>query len=390
MKIKKIKLLKALALTGAFGIVATVPVIVSSCSSTSDNNNGNGNNNNGGGSDGNTQSEKITPELNDKVSLAGSLKDIYDSTGTKKSNELIAEEIKNNIKDVFKNGEKLAAETDLKITVDGGFPEKLTNWTDLPYVDNTDDASKKDPNKSWSAITDLNPVLYSTKSNQINIKSLDDLKTELQKTDVLKNALKDAGVSTAETSTAFEIKNQPALTNDDLVHVNVIETKSDKSTVQHDLQIPTSDINLVVSNLSVKVEGKNIESTDTTKTTTEFNFNIGIDSTQHYDQGSAKSAATTEGDVDVNKVLKDLNLATDDKGALNNEALIKALGIYNVTFSSPSIKKATVTARAATATSYEITLKATPNKEGNNTYVWDDGTTEAKDITFPVTIDIGS
>ncbi|RXY96057.1 hypothetical protein D8X55_04840, partial [Malacoplasma penetrans] len=374
----------------AFGIVATVPVIVSSCSSTSDNNNGNGNNNNGGGSDGNTQSEKITPELNDKVSLAGSLKDIYDSTGTKKSNELIAEEIKNNIKDVFKNGEKLAAETDLKITVDGGFPEKLTNWTDLPYVDNTDDASKKDPNKSWSAITDLNPVLYSTKSNQINIKSLDDLKTELQKTDVLKNALKDAGVSTAETSTAFEIKNQPALTNDDLVHVNVIETKSDKSTVQHDLQIPTSDINLVVSNLSVKVEGKNIESTDTTKTTTEFNFNIGIDSTQHYDQGSAKSAATTEGDVDVNKVLKDLNLATDDKGALNNEALIKALGIYNVTFSSPSIKKATVTARAATATSYEITLKATPNKEGNNTYVWDDGTTEAKDITFPVTIDIGS
>ncbi|BAC44456.1 P35 lipoprotein homolog [Malacoplasma penetrans HF-2] len=388
MKIKKIKLLKALALTGAFGIVATVPVIVSACSSTN-----NGGNNQGGGSGGTTQTEKITPELNEKVSLGGSLKDIYDSTGTKKTNELIAEEIKANINSVFKNGEKLAAESDLKITVNGNFPETLSNWKDLPYLDSSETADNATADKSWSATASLNKVLYPTTSKQIDIKSLDDLYTKLDEA-TIKAALKEGGVTTTETSKSFTIKNRPGLTNDDLIHVNVEETKSDDTKVQHDLQIPTSDINLVVSDLTVKVEGQNIETTENTKTTTEFDFNIGIDTTTHYNQGSETSTAQTEDAVKVEQVLKDLKLATADGNntKLDNEALIKALGVYTVTFSLDDAKvtKDSVQSRAPVDTKYTVTLKATPNKDSNNTYVWDDGTSDAKDITFPVTIKIGS
>ncbi|WP_267872567.1 P35 family lipoprotein [Malacoplasma penetrans] len=369
-------------------MVATVPVIVSACSSTN-----NGGNNQGGGSGGTTQTEKITPELNEKVSLGGSLKDIYDSTGTKKTNELIAEEIKANINSVFKNGEKLAAESDLKITVNGNFPETLSNWKDLPYLDSSETADNATADKSWSATASLNKVLYPTTSKQIDIKSLDDLYTKLDEA-TIKAALKEGGVTTTETSKSFTIKNRPGLTNDDLIHVNVEETKSDDTKVQHDLQIPTSDINLVVSDLTVKVEGQNIETTENTKTTTEFDFNIGIDTTTHYNQGSETSTAQTEDAVKVEQVLKDLKLATADGNntKLDNEALIKALGVYNVTFSldDAKITKDSVQSRAPVDTKYTVTLKATPNKDSNNTYVWDDGTSDAKDITFPVTIKIGS
>ncbi|WP_267872566.1 P35 family lipoprotein [Malacoplasma penetrans] len=381
--------MKALAITGAFGIVATVPVIVSSCSSTSDNNTG-GDTNQGGGTGGDTQSEKITPELNDKVSLSGSLKDIYDSTGATKTNELLAKEIKDNINTVFKNGEKLEAETDLKITVNGNFPETLSNWKDLPYIDSTE-ASNPTPAKSWSATTNLQTVVYATSSEQINIKSLDDLHTQLSVEKTLKDILKAAGVTNTDTST-YEIKNRPGLTNDDLIHVNVGGTANDtnKTKTIYDLQIPTSDINLVVSDLSVKVEGKNIETTDSTKTTTELDFNIGIDSTTHYNQTIDVTEAD-EKNVEVNKVLETLKFVKTDK-TIDNEALIKELGVYNVTFSldGASIAKKETTARAATPTEYVVTLKATPNKNDKNTYVWDDGTSGTKDITFPVTIKIGS
>ncbi|BAC44457.1 hypothetical protein D8X55_04975 [Malacoplasma penetrans] len=382
MKIKKIKLLKALAMTGAFGIVATVPVIVSSCSSTSDNNTGGENNN--------QQTQKVTPVLKDSVSLSGSLSKIYDTTtgeNRKTTNDLITEDIKENPENYFTNGSESAVKEAVKnatVTVEGNFTTAGSEspWKELPYLDSSETSENATAAKSWKATTGLQEVTYATNSDQIEIKSLDDLHTKLSVEQTLKDAMKGAGVADTDTTT-FTIKNRAGFTNGDLIHVNVEGDKSGTKT-QYDLQIPTSDINLSVTDLTIKVEGTNIETSQ--KTTTNYDFNIGIEPETHYDQGSTTVTAANDAAVTVNKVLQDLSLATDANGTLNNEALIKALGVYNVNFSNPTIApKEGATTRAEKT--YTITLDAKPQSEK---YVWSDGSDSntTKKVTFDVKVDV--
>ncbi|BAC44439.1 hypothetical protein D8X55_03805 [Malacoplasma penetrans] len=393
MKIKKIKLLKALALTGAFGIVATVPIIVSSCSSTGDNNGGSGDNNNGnqGGQDG-QQTEKVTPELKSEVSLSGSLDKIYDSStkDRKTTNQLIADDVKAHPENYFTNGDKTEVKETIKnatVTVDGKFTTEETEspWKDVAYLDESSDANKTDANKSWSATKDLKPVLFPTTSDQIDIKSLDDLHSKLNEAK-LKEVFTNAKIANAD-KTTFTVKNKLGFTNSDLIHVNVEGDNSGTKT-QYDLQIPTSDINLSVSDLSIKVEGTNIEAQE--KTSTKFDFNIGIDSKENFNQGSTEIAYNTKDLVKVDEVLEKLGFAKKNGSSteLDNDAIIKGLGIYNVNFSGQEIKEKTVTTREQKDTTYTVSLKAKPT---SNKYVWaDDSTSDEKTISFDVTIKIGT
>ncbi|BAC44534.1 hypothetical protein D8X55_04530 [Malacoplasma penetrans] len=379
MKIKKIKLLKALALTGAFGIVATVPVIVSSCSSTSENNNGNGN----GGAD---QTQKVTPVLKDDVSLEGALNKIYDTSTTdrKNTNTLIADDIKANPENYFTNGAELKnVISDATVTVDGKFSN--ASWASGLSYDATTGNWKDDT--TTVTIQDSNKLVYASSSKQINITSLDGLKTELEKTDVLKNALEAAGATTIASGTTLTVENKLGFTNDDLIHINVKATPTSGAETNYDLQIPTSDINLSVTDLSVTVTGNNIEAA--TKTTTNFTYNIGIDSEVHFNQGANLTAASEDDAKDVNKVLEQLKYGstTGSTFSLDNNAIIKGLGIYNVNFSNPSIQEKTVSSRATSEKTYTITLDAKPQ---SSEYVWADGSdvNTAKKISFDVKIDV--
>ncbi|BAC44533.1 P35 lipoprotein homolog fragment [Malacoplasma penetrans HF-2] len=128
--------MKALALTGAFGIIATVPVIVSSCSSTSENNGGSGNggtgdNQGGGGSGGGTtDTQKVTPKLKSSINLVGALKDIYNPASGKTTKDLLAQEIKNNPSLAFEDSEKLNGKN-FDVSVEATFSR--SSWTDKTY-----------------------------------------------------------------------------------------------------------------------------------------------------------------------------------------------------------------------------------------------------------------
>ncbi|BAC44444.1 P35 lipoprotein homolog fragment [Malacoplasma penetrans HF-2] len=174
MKIKKIKLLKALAMTGAFGIIATVPVIVSSCSSTSDNNGGNGDTNQGG-----EQSQTIIPQIKSSVTLSGALTDIYNPTDISKTNSLIADEIKNNLADVFDNGSDLTNVSDLEVSVTHTFP--ASTWTGLSFDSTSGNWKAEGSSGNDVTIDNANKLVYSSES-QLNISSLSDLKTQLDDT----------------------------------------------------------------------------------------------------------------------------------------------------------------------------------------------------------------
>ncbi|RXY96026.1 hypothetical protein D8X55_04920 [Malacoplasma penetrans] len=381
-------------MTGAFGIVATVPVIVSACSSTSDNNTGgNGGTDQGGGS---TQTEKVTPTLKDEVDLSGSLSKIFDTTSEasnrKTTATLISDDIKENPENYFTNGndEKVKeAVKNANVTVNGNFSN--SEWTKEGLLPFGEDGNWKDSTTTVT-IEAANKLVYATSLDQINISSLNDLKTQLTKDNGLKNILEKSGASTIVEGTTLSIENRLGFTGGDLLHVNVKAKPTTGNETNYDLQIPVSDINLSVPSLSIEVTGDNIEASN--KTTTKYDFNIGIDPVvNNYNQGS-KPTAATDSDVKVNQVLQDLKFGTIDtqdntKINLDNEALIKALGIYNVTFSAEgaSINKKSTTTRA-TDTVFTVTLKATPT--ANKNYVWaDNGNSEERDITFDVTLSIG-
>ncbi|RXY95942.1 hypothetical protein D8X55_05075, partial [Malacoplasma penetrans] len=364
--------------------------IVSSCSSTSDNNTGGGNNG------GDTQTQKVSLQLKDSVDLKGSLSKIFDTEATnassrKSTNTLISEDIKANPGTYFtftETTEETVKETiqNATVEVEGNFSS--SSWEGQAY---NQESGNWGADSSVVTIDPANKYLYPTNLDQLTFKDLDGLKTELEKTGtnnktVLQNALETAG-ATIDAGAQLSIENRLGLTNDDLLHVNVKETKANTADKNYDLQIPVSDLNLSVSDLSIKVTSDNIETGE--KTTTKYDYNIGIDPTTHYVQGTTKPSANDEASVDVNKVLEDLSLATDANGTLDNEALIKALGVYNVQFSNPTIAKKATTTRAIEDTVYTITLKATPT--ANKNYVWsDNGNSEERDITFDVTLAIGT
>ncbi|BAC44467.1 P35 lipoprotein homolog [Malacoplasma penetrans HF-2] len=383
MKIKKIKLLKALAMTGAFGIVATVPVIVSSCSSTSDNN---GNNN---GGNGNQQTQTITPELNETVNLSGSLSDIYDSTGTLNANQKIAADIKDNhLSDVFANGQALSEVSDLSVTVSGEFSRAL--WTGLTFNGETGNWEDSEDNSNNITIADANKLVYTSESDQINIESLDDLHNKLSVRETLKTALENAGVASIPETTTLAVSNNLGFTNGDLLHVNVTATPTGASATatNYDLQIPVSNLNLVVPNLTITVAGTNVG--EANRTTTNFNFNVGIDPTLNFSQtGNAPSATTDEvtGDDAASTILQKLGYTTATGSTdLSNDKISAALGIYNCKFTPTNATENT----SATATNngnkvYTVTVTAEPY---DTSYVWDDGSSGSKEFTFDVSLTV--
>ncbi|BAC44449.1 hypothetical protein D8X55_05010 [Malacoplasma penetrans] len=373
MKIKKIKLLKALALTGAFGIVATVPVIVSSCSSTDNggsgnNTGGNGNQGDGGGSGGTGQQENKTvkPELLKDVSLGGSLSTIYSSgSDSKTTNELISEDVKTNPEKYFTNGTELKdVIKQTKVTVDGGF--SASEW------------QNGDPYSTWSTSNGIVKVTYPAAAPQIDIASLNDLKQKTFKDDAAIQTFLTAANLTFTGVTNYTVENQLSLSSGDLLHVNLKGTKSGGN-LNVDLQIPVSNINLKAT-LKISVDATNNESGTNieavTDLTTNFSYNIGIDSTVNFTQTGATPTATEAEAKDAQKVLEKLGYVSS--GALDNDKISAALGVYNCKFVAKS-------SEPGEGGKYNVTLTATPF---DSNYIWDDGTSGPKDLQFPVSLTV--
>lgn len=403
MKIKKIKLLKALAMTGAFGTVATVPVIVSSCSSTNsgsgeNNNTGGGSGDTGGGSGsgdtgGTTQNQKTTPKLKSSINLVGALTDIYDPSKVKNTNTLLQEEIKSNLDSAFENAKDLENKN-FNVTVKGDFPN--TTWE-----------GEKFSNGNWDkvTITDTNKLFYDSESPQIDISSLDDLKTKLSDEKTLKEALAKAGVTDTANS-SYTIKNELGLTDNSLLHVNVEGKANGSSTLtQYDLQIPASDINLDLSKLSISVSGDDVNPIEES---VGLNFNIGVNSKTTYTAPTATQQLTEVATPDsvmeklsfkatnvINNVARTSVTLTQENRAtstamveLDVDKVAEALGIFNTKFNSVSLTRVgewnpyEEVQDAQNFSTYKVDVMATPNTG----YYFDDGTREAKTFSFNVNI----
>nr|P0DI99.1 RecName: Full=Lipoprotein p33; Flags: Precursor [Malacoplasma penetrans] len=370
MKIKKIKLLKALALTGAFGIVATVPVIVYSCSST-DNNGGTGDNNTGGGGSGTDQQQgtTYTPAIKSDVTLSGALSKIYDTTNTgdsrKNTNTLIAEDIKANPENYFTNGEDLKKVEGWSVTVDGSFDSNSV-WTGDAY-------------SKWSAVADTHKGVYKSTSKQLNINSLKDLKSQLDTSAKIKAICDESNLvfSTADAD-SYKIQNELGFTGGDLLHINVTATQAGK-TLNMDLGIPVSDLNLKITDLKVSVTASNNSTGNNVAAvsdlTTNFTYNIGIKEEVTAPTEKPNLAKTDKGEV--MKVLKALGYTqTGDETKLDNDKVSNSLGLYNCEFTAVS-----ATPVEGSEDKFTIKLKAKPLTD----YVWEDGTNTEKEISFEAT-----
>ncbi|RXY95936.1 hypothetical protein D8X55_05080, partial [Malacoplasma penetrans] len=319
-----------------------------SCSSTSDNNTG---------GDSNTQTQTITPELRETVNLSGALTDIYDSTGAQNANQKIAADIKeNHLGDVFTNGEALSQVSDLTVTVNGNFSRD--SWAGLTFNGETGNWEDSANNQNNITIAEANKLVYTSESEQIDIESLNDLHEKLSVRDTLKTALENAGVAQIPETTTLAINNNLGFTNGDLLHVNVSATPtgSNPTITNYDLQIPVSNLNLVVPNLTITVSGTNVG--EANRTTTNFNFNIGINDTVSETDEKGELAADNRS---ANEALVALGLATSstDSGnttyTIDNDAVSAVVGVYNCNFASPTIQ-----AVDESAGTYTITLQATP------------------------------
>ncbi|BAC44475.1 P35 lipoprotein homolog [Malacoplasma penetrans HF-2] len=358
MKIKKIKLLKALALTGAFGIVATVPVIVSSCSSTSDNN-GNSDNNPGGQGDGGQQQTEVTPTIKTEVSLSGALSKIYD--GKKTTSDLIAEDIKANPTNYFDNGDALKELIkDATVSVNGGFTEST-------FKGETYDVWSKDAKKGT----------YPQSAAQLNIKSINDLETQLGDSKAIQTLCESISSLKITNGSDYKVEKNALKLDGDLLHVNITAKEDGKTDrVKMDLAIPVSDLNLKIDDLKISVNGTGIKTS--TDLTTKYTFNVGIDNTVKTITG-AKGVLAENERKEFLKVMKALGY-TDTAGTnLDNDKLSDALGLYNCSFEVTGVDPVT----GSTSGEYTIKLKATPNKD----YVWEDGTNTPKtDVSFVATL----
>ncbi|RXY95979.1 hypothetical protein D8X55_05005, partial [Malacoplasma penetrans] len=363
------------------------------CSSTSDNNTGGGDN---------TQTQTITPQIKSTSTLSGALSSIYNPANSSNTNALIADEIKKNLTEVFDNGDALNNVNDLEITVTHSFPE--STWTGLTFNSDTGNWGNSTNAQDNVEIQEANKLLYPTQTTELNISYLSDLKEQLNDDAKLEKILDDAG-ATVDADTVYSVNNGLGFTNKnsgsenrDLLHVNVVGTKTTAgqtpttTTTNYDLQIPVSDLNLEISNLSVTVKGSNV--TETTATT-NFTYNIGINDAENYVDPSTKPTATEEEAGKLDDVLVKLGYATAATGGatettLNNDAIIQGLGIYNVTFARTTTEGVQGIVPKEDASNngnektYTITLSATPNQG----YVWEDGTSNAKDISFDVILDI--
>lgn len=218
------------------------------------------------------------------------------------------------------------------------------------------------------------------------------------KDNVLANAFKLSGVNVSDGST-FEIKNKPGLTNDDLIHINVIVTSGSKTSTPYDLQIPVSDINLSLPKCNITISGKNVK---TVSGDVEINYNIGIKSDQII---NPTIVATVKIDIAVgtnenftnsaNSVLQALGLTKSASSSiavktsslnisreankkeataieLDSQKIGETLGIYNTTFSNPKLELSTTDSQTTATNDNSLTYKMTIEGKPNSGYYWDD------------------
>ncbi|BAC44532.1 P35 lipoprotein homolog fragment [Malacoplasma penetrans HF-2] len=245
--------------------------------------------------------------------------------------------------------------------------------------------------KQWDGVSidETNKLHYSYNSPQIDIKSLDDLKTQLSDQTKLKDALKEAGATVDETAT-YTIKNQPGLTDDDLIHVNVESSKASATATNYDLQIPASDINLVISDLNVKVSGADVTEVNEK---VNLNYNIAIkDETSYTGPADIKkmNATPTEDSVmqelgfkATTRTKRSTDATPAATVALNSEKIGETLGVFNTEFSNPVLELDSTNNPSSTNNffTYKITVTGTP-KEG---YHFEGGET-SKQFSFLVKI----
>ncbi|RXY96435.1 hypothetical protein D8X55_03810, partial [Malacoplasma penetrans] len=337
----------------------------SSCSST-DNNGGTGNNNNqGGGNGGNTdtQQQTITPKLKADVTTQGALSKIYDTTAKEDTNTLIAKDIKANPETYFENGADLKSIEGWTVTVDGNF-DSAASWEGQTYDE-------------WSKTANIKKGVYEQTSAQLNIASLKDLKSQLSTSEQIKKLCEDSNLTFSD-ATEYKVQNQLGFTDGDLLHVNVT-AKQNTTNLVMDVAIPVSDLNLKITGLKVSVSktenqtGNNVA--EVKDLTTNFTYNIGINDTV---KEITPTAVLAQDKTDANKVLKALGYATEAANVytLDNDKLSDALGLYNCKFEAVSSKATNE------ANKYTVTLKATPN----DGYVWENGTKDAKEVSFVATL----
>lgn len=205
----------------------------------------------------------------------------------------------------------------------------------------------------------------------------------------MKDALKEAGATVDETAT-YTIKNQPGLTDDDLIHVNVESSKASATATNYDLQIPASDINLVISDLNVKVSGADVTEVNEK---VNLNYNIAIkDETSYTGPADIKkmNATPTEDSVmqelgfkATTRTKRSTDATPAATVALNSEKIGETLGVFNTEFSNPVLELDSTNNPSSTNNffTYKITVTGTP-KEG---YHFEGGET-SKQFSFLVKI----
>lgn len=229
-------------------------------------------------------------------------------------------------------------------------------------------------------------ILYSSKFGQLNISSLNDLKTQLDNDAKIKEIIREFDSSKLNQNAIYSIQNKPAVTNDNLLHVNVIAILG-SNTKYFDLQIPTSSINLNISNMSISVSGNNVK--PLTSAVASFNYNVSLAPKSYFMNPASTPVASASEVTNANKILVKLGLAevtTRNQIVLTQKAIQEQLGIYNVEFSNASIAPSGTTTNGKSGL-YQISLQATPIANGD--FVWDDGQNTVRTITFEVWVNVG-
>ncbi|BAC44054.1 hypothetical protein D8X55_02930 [Malacoplasma penetrans] len=389
MKTAKKKVLKTLAITGAFGIIATVPVIISACSSASNNSNTNGGNNTGDNSGNGTRDpQKVTPKLKSSINLVGSITDIYNHEVNNTSHDLLIKKIKSNLGLVFENESELVNK-DINIKLESDFSN--SEWIGETY---------NVTNKNWGSDT-TTKLTYAHSLAQINFSSLNDLKMQLSDQIKIKEILKESGVPDTYLNT-YKIENKTGLTENNILHINVIEVGK-SSPKNYDLQIPVSDLKLVLPQVNVLVSENDINSINQP---IDINFNIGIESHSNYvgpvetqiidERASANSIleklgfikmTNTKNSNKTNMTFTEINGASVTTNIdLDSDKVGETLGVFNTTFSDVKLTRISewnpydVVSTEDNYLTYKIDLNGRPNKG----YYFEDGTTESKEFSFNV------
>lgn len=403
MKLKKTKLLKALATVGAFRIVSIVPVIASSCSFYGDNNlfdensdnnnqdwneeNNNDMNDDVGLDEENHQENLIELETMDSINKEGPWNIIYDNiTGVNKKsfNDWIAEDIVKNPRSYFyydyknyedyenyySNLEVLLAGA--SVTVEGGFYK-----TPSPFIGEDYEIWSKTPGIKTVVLPGIINE-YKEDFYHFGLNTLSGFKTTLQKNiEEICNRIPDLNLING---TDYKITDKGlGLTEGNLLHVNV-EAKENGKNISMDLGIPLSNISLISEHLMISVMGKGIQTANNLDIFFSYRFGIS----------DKVKKITPSATLDISsrhyviKVLKALGYIVEgyNGNTIDNYKLSRDLGIYNCKFTAKDVRSVD-----GQAGKYRVILDATPRRISNYfQYRWEDGSIDSKEISFIVTL----